>query len=345
MSTTVEEVEKVKTSQSEKSELLLDSLEIKGYRCFEHLTIEKLGRVNLIVGKNNVGKTALLEALLVYASAGDSDAVATINYSRGEVSIEDEDEIINDDAPRHLFYKRPVANGKSIKFSIGSIPVKSKRSRRNPIEVTFSHHPRNDTLKLKTNQVKDAGYSYLFLRFDGISIDSIASLWDDITLTPTEETINSILKIIAPELEKINFAIYPKGSKQRIPLVKIMNCDEPLPLRSLGEGVYRLLAIILSLVNCEDGILLIDEIEIGLHYSVQLDIWRAIFKTARNLNVQVFATTHSSDCIKAFQRAAGEDKEDEGMLIRLARKGDKIKAVLFDEREMETVVENDIEVR
>ncbi len=71
--TTVEEIGKVEMSDSVKSALLLNSLEIKGYRCFEHLTIEKLGRVNLIVGKNNVGKTALLEALSVYASAGDSD--------------------------------------------------------------------------------------------------------------------------------------------------------------------------------------------------------------------------------------------------------------------------------
>lgn len=66
MPTTVKENKKTKTSKNKKSELLLDSLEIKGYRCFEHLTIEKLGRVNLIVGKNNVGKTALLEALWIW---------------------------------------------------------------------------------------------------------------------------------------------------------------------------------------------------------------------------------------------------------------------------------------
>ena len=107
----------------------------------------------------------------------------------------------------------------------------------------------------------------------------------------------------------------------------------------------RMLRIAMALVNSQDGMLLIDEVESGLHYSVLLDVWRLIFKTARDLNVQVFATTHSSDCIKAFQRAAEEDKEDEGMLIRLARKGDKIKAILFDEKELETVVENDIEVR
>ncbi len=107
----------------------------------------------------------------------------------------------------------------------------------------------------------------------------------------------------------------------------------------------RLLGITLSLVTSKDGVFICDEIESGLHYSVLLDVWRLIFKTAQELNIQVFAATHSSDCIKAFQRAAEEDKEDEGMLIRLVRKGDKIKAILFNEDELETVVENDIEVR
>ncbi len=65
--TTVEKIKKSELNKDKKSELLLDSLKIKGYRCFEYLMIEKLGRVNLIVGKNNVGKTALLEALWIYA--------------------------------------------------------------------------------------------------------------------------------------------------------------------------------------------------------------------------------------------------------------------------------------
>ena len=52
------------------SELQLDSMEIKNFRCFEHLVIEKLGRVNLIVGKNSVGKTCVLEAIHLYADKG-----------------------------------------------------------------------------------------------------------------------------------------------------------------------------------------------------------------------------------------------------------------------------------
>ena len=87
MSTTVEEIETTKTTEDKKDELLLDSLEIKGYRCFEHLTIEKLGRVNLIVGKNNVGKTALLEALWIYTRRGKIDSLLNLLYSRDEVYL------------------------------------------------------------------------------------------------------------------------------------------------------------------------------------------------------------------------------------------------------------------
>ncbi len=108
----------------------------------------------------------------------------------------------------------------------------------------------------------------------------------------------------------------------------------------------RLLGIILALVNTKDGILLIDEIESGLHYSVQPDMWRLIFETAAKLNVQAFATTHSWDCIEAFQEAA-EAHPEEGVLISLRRKQQEegIAAVLFDEKDLESVTRSYIEVR
>ncbi len=56
----------------------------------------------------------------------------------------------------------------------------------------------------------------------------------------------------------------------------------------------------LALTTCENGIVLIDEIENGLHYSVQEEMWKMIFEIAEHLNVQVFATTQSIDAIKAF---------------------------------------------
>ncbi len=76
--------------------------------------------------------------------------------------------------------------------------------------------------------------------------------------------------------------------------------------------MLRALGISLALVNVKDGILLIDEFENGLYYSVQPDLWQSIFRVARRLNVQVFATTHSWDCVEGFQKAASTEKQAEG---------------------------------
>ncbi len=64
---------------------MLTSLEIKNFRTFSHLRIERLGQVNLILGKNNVGKTTLLEALRLYGSSWPPDAAASMLYDRGEI--------------------------------------------------------------------------------------------------------------------------------------------------------------------------------------------------------------------------------------------------------------------
>jgi AAA15 family ATPase/GTPase len=109
--------------------------------------------------------------------------------------------------------------------------------------------------------------------------------------------------------------------------------------------MLRALGISLALVNAKDGILLIDEFENGLYYSVQPDLWRLIFRVASRLNVQVFAITHSWDCIEAFQQASRSEQEVEGLLIRLESKKGSIVATLFDERQLGIATREHIEVR
>ena len=73
-------------------------------------------------------------------------------------------------------------------------------------------------------------------------------------------------------------------------------------------------------------------------------VWKTIFQLARDLDVQVFATTHSRDCIVAFQQAAAESPED-GQLTRLTRKSEHVLPTIFSEDELKIVADNDIEVR
>ncbi len=167
-------------------------------------------------------------------------------------------------------------------------------------------------------------------------------------MTELEGEVLTALRILAPGIERINIIGDTKSRQERLPIVKIANSSEPVPLRNLGDGLQRTLGMILALVNAKDSLLLIDDFENGLHYSVQADLWHLIFRLAHRLNVQVFATTHSWDCIEGFQRAAQncqEDAYEESLLISLENRKSGIAAVLFNKEELSIVTRERVEVR
>ncbi len=128
-------------------------------------------------------------------------------------------------------------------------------------------------------------------------------------------------------------------------MVKLENFAEAVPFKSLGDGVNRLLGILLALVKARGGVLLIDEIENGLHYSRQAKLWEVLLRQAREWDVQIFATTHSWDCVSGFAESAKDLSEDEALLLRLERRDDRVVGVPFAPREVEIARHEDIELR
>jgi AAA15 family ATPase/GTPase len=113
----------------------------------------------------------------------------------------------------------------------------------------------------------------------------------------------------------------------------------------MGEGVRRLLGIVMAIAGASGGRVLIDEIENGLHYSVMVDVWQAIAHAARQANVQVFATTHSFECIAAAHEAFSQGPSYDFALHRLEEGVDGIEAVTYDQETMATALELEHEVR
>jgi len=367
--------------------LMLDSLVIRRFRAFRQLQIPRLGRVNLITGKNNVGKSCVLEALWLYARRGSPSLIWQLlgardesvrPYTRAEGDTEEQTLAI-----KYLFYGR-----KDVRESFEAIEIGSLNFPKDLLSITVGwyavqvgeggrrefvllqpeeyHTAENPTLGLRiqvgtqemsvqrldwyierrlTRPPEPKGIQSVFVPADGLDYSQIGSLWDAVALTPLEEDVLASLRIITPEVERVNLVGDQDPGRRRIPTVKIAKQEGPLPLRSLGEGMNRMFGLALALVNAKDGLLLIDEVESGLHYSIQPDLWRLIFQVARRLNVQVFATTHSWDCIAAFQKAAQEDQKDQGLLIRLSEKAGEITATLFDERMLSIATREQIEVR
>jgi len=107
----------------------------------------------------------------------------------------------------------------------------------------------------------------------------------------------------------------------------------------------RILGLTLAIVNARNGVLLVDEIDTGLHYSAMSDMWKLIWETTKRLNVQVFATTHSSDCWTSLGAIANtESSSEEGITIQRIEKG-KLNSIVFTERQVAIAAERGIEVR
>lgn len=178
-----------------------------------------------------------------------------------------------------------------------------------------------------------------FIRTSSYSNEVNARLWDNITLTDQEVDVINTLRIIEPDIKGIAFLEEPVTTRsslarRRVPYITYNNRDGRFPLSVMGDGMNRILTLILGLVNCADGVCFIDEIENGIYYRRQPALWEVLTHLVEKLNIQLFATTHSSDCVKSFAEvvSAGNSK-----LIRLEKRDKGIKAVDYTAEEVSIV--------
>lgn len=377
---------------------MIDSINIKNYRNLKEINLSSLRRINLITGKNNTGKSTLLEAIAIYANKGDLGFIYQLLANRGEDfrsseanknSLES-----NVKALSSLFTNRVFGFDKSNVISIGDTEntlFEENKSTEKSISLrfvnyfdemqkdnqgTFSGRRRviieNDIEKLLGNykiglEIKANSSSYIlpldedkpyrlgfkylvnterieFIRTRNIDRNVNGRLWDNITLTEKEIYVIEALKIIEPNTEGIAFK--EESPRERNAYIKLSNNDIVVPLRSMGDGINRILTIILALVNSDGGYLLIDEFENGLHHTVQVKLWEIIFKLSQLLKIQVFVSTHSEDCIMGFENILNSlENSKEGKLIRLENDNGVIKQVEFDAKELKIANDNDIEIR
>ena len=326
----------------------MKSLEVKKYKNFEHLTLNDLANINLIVGKNNVGKSALLEAVSIFASNGDLEQIKAVLASRGEGvgSSSSVEKLAEKEMERFLslyhqwnvpnFLNHPIeisanekSSGRKTKFSmrlagyIKSLETDSQGFERpykllednneamfeNPdihIGLLLSYDERKTFYMFNGERKRNPAEglkAFEYVRTNQIMGDKNPKLYDKIALTPNEKYIIKALQIIEPQIENINFLKDDKApgqSDERVPFVVFKNDSKRYRLSAMGDGINRILTIILAMLNCENGVLLIDEFENGLHYSVQHQLWKVINDLSTKLNVQVFATTHSMDTLRSL---------------------------------------------
>lgn len=396
---------------------MLSSLKIRNFRSLANLEVEKLGRVNLIVGKNNSGKSSLLEAIRIYAGRANPALLREIAISHGEKherspsKYAEQSYDVNEDIAFQAFFSGReipqsiedsiyIGNTEETSFvkiehalytdeyeeevdADGDVLRRRKRMRIDKNDFFSLENQTEQALLVSSSEFEAQGWIELtsapsnrrfqqpwgrissdiplsFVPTQFLSLDYLAQLWDRIVLTPHEESVKRALRIVESNVEEIAFiqneppeSPYPRQSNriERTAKIKLKGLKHGIPLNSMGDGMLRVLQLALTIFPARNGFLLIDEFENGLHWTVQEKIWRLIFELATELNIQVFATSHSNDAVKGFAVAAN-DHPQEGMLIRLAKNSNQNNqtekysiAVSVDEDSLLAAAEAEIDLR
>lgn len=352
---------------------LFDSLEIRQFRAFDFLKIEQLGHVNLILGKNNVGKSTLLEALYLHANIGSPLAMRTIldnrnepystDYTEFEVlpvwnlfhgypfthTIRESIQIGRFGAPDSALtisssWEHPDDEGSDESIAVPEFIIKYGAVRKTvTLDKPFDEALYFWNLPHHMKQEEELATPCVFVMPNGFNGNDLQGLWEKIALTDEKKDVLAALNIIDSRIE--DFAIISPKDEQPYCRLRLRNHSIPIPSKMLGDGINRLIGLSMALVCSKDGILLVDEIENGIHWSVLPDVWKFIVKVAKRLNVQVFATTHSNDCLRAFHFGTKGDTEVQGMAVRLEKRDNELHAEVFDEQRLAVIVKEGIEIR
>jgi AAA15 family ATPase/GTPase len=320
-------------------------IKIQNFRCFKELEVNDLKRVNLIGGKNNTGKTSLLEALLLYFYPLPRAAIS-LKQNRKESHRTTPKSSINE--WNSLFYNQNTENNifirgcfehlneQTIKISVTqSVQLQLFEEEeefgnniRSPIPIVelkiAKKIKEGESIKYSSNysdrhssNYRDNYSSIPFIPSSFISSFNysikLAKQYDKIDYEGKSEEVLKILKTIDPSIEGLRTYSFAE------PTLYIQTKIQPkgLPISLFGDAVYRVTAIILEILDKKHKVLFIDEIENGIHYTSQKSFWEGLFRLSEELDTLIFATTHSLEMIKAFAEA-GKNFPDQGAYFELA---------------------------
>jgi AAA15 family ATPase/GTPase len=376
---------------------MIEDIEINNFRCFDQLKVSGCKRINLISGKNNVGKTALLEAIFL-SSMPTKDAIVSIGNLRNELFISVKES--SEKMWSSFFYQQNINNiscsintifqdgtFKNIdiliddeKYILARLDNSDRLDNSGLSEIVATYNKRMERDRLRNDDERYLGAIKINTSNSVFAIFiSLSRNREVIFTTPPHESVNDLYiqnaSFIPSNQRASSTKLTAEFDKARlddrddevlrafqlidssIVAVESFSIPEPtiylkrqgekrLPLSLFGDAMNRIADIILKIINNQDSVLLIDEIENGIHHSNQIAFWDFLYKLAEQLNVQIFATTHSLEMTEAFIKA-GLERQDSAAHFELVRheKTNKIVAINRDLETLEYGISHHKEVR
>jgi hypothetical protein len=207
---------------------------------------------------------------------------------------------------------------------------------------------RIDRLPARSNVAANASdvNNHQYISTDSLSVQELQAAFNAISLSPREDRVIRALQFLEPQIERIAVAPPAGRSAARSGFkVKLKDSDEPVPIGSLGEGTWRMLGLAIALSRAANGLLLVDEIDTGFHHTVLTDMWKFVAEAAKEFNIQVFATTHSYDCVCSLAAVCRDDVRIGSDVTIQRLEVDKERAISYNEAEIIALARDNIESR
>ena len=349
---------------------MFKNLAIRNFRGLGDLEIPRLGRINLVTGKNNSGKTSLLEALFLLCGAGNPQLALATNIVRGielagglgipgmfwKQLFTDMDrtktvEIKGDSTSHgrwilHVMLHRPDTiqipfdrSGRMAERAVWPGESNLKFSFKKGAEPLVERNMRFEDGDLQVEQpVKPAPFQAVFLSSRTAKLQDDARFLGQLRQRKQGEFVTDALRRVEPRLRSIEV-----NSASGVPMIwGDIGLSELIPLPMMGEGMTRIARMILAISRSPGGVVLVDEVENGIHYSVLGKVWGAVGEAARQFDTQIVAATHSFECMEAAHRSLDEQ---DLLVHRLEAIDETIRCVTLEADEIKATVEYNLEIR
>lgn len=349
---------------------MIESLEIQNFRCFRDVSLEDLKTVNLVVGRNASGKTAFLEAL--YFTLGGPALAFKLRTWRGlgpTVQYSEYTESRNA-VWRDLFYN--FEQGQPVKISFQAtgelqrtVEIACRRKETHvvkrgkgqfaqiteipPIVFRYLVGGRAFTVKpdfsgetvTLANSPEPARGSF-FPSNLAIDPNETANHFSSLSKKGAIEPVVAALRELFPNIiEGLSLEL---EANRPIVHATLKGSRDKMPVGLISTGISKLVAYLVAIANQPGGIIIVDEIENGFYFSTMSSIWRVLRQFCKSNDVQLFASTHSAECLSALQSAVKESSGDFS-LLRTSREPDGCTMKHFKGDEFLAALEEHFEVR
>jgi AAA domain, putative AbiEii toxin, Type IV TA system/AAA ATPase domain len=303
---------------------MIDRLIIENFRCFDRLEVDKLASINVVVGENSSGKTALLEAVF-FAGAATPESLIRFRifrgYPEGQLQFSTDrkgyesiwrEAFYNFDFGRTIVAKTVGSTGCSRETTVsysqqGNVPLTVNPDSYSQVPLVFSG-------------VDASGKSFSYradMTARGINYDATLQMVPIVYFPsshrpPLREMADRFTSVdVRGELGKLVATLNERfiflkglslGTSGGIPLIyaETTYFREKVPVGVVSNGVEKLLGILLGIATSENGVVLVDELDSSVHYSKIAGVWEALRDFSASYSTQLFVATHSAEWLNGL---------------------------------------------